>query len=241
MILIEFKEAKMSNINEGSGIGMQAKPWEDKERNGCVQGLIGLAYVLLIFLGLGGLIAALISISPFEAVALVIGLVCVAVSVVLLVILTPQLKIPASFKPRIVVPPNVLGQPFDVRFQPKQRLNPIGTVAFTPYGVHIEGIQEASTGTIFMVGWLISTAFRKKFVRDVPYQYISTVGVEGKKISLMTPTEEPNLFIFRCSMMDGERMYRELYAHFPNSVAQWAHLFVGQSKPPAPPSIPAAG
>jgi len=137
--------------------------------------------------------------------------------------------VPSAFKPRFKFPPNVLGQIFDVRFQPKQRLSPIGTIQFGPYGLHIEGQQEASTGQVVLLGALLSTAFRKKFTRDIPYSYTSSVEVKGKQVSLITPTEEPNQFIFRVSALDGERLYRELYAHFPNSVAQWAYLFVGQA------------
>lgn len=234
----------MSNISSSSQFAGPGRPWEDRERNGCVAGLIVLAFILLVF---GGLIALGVTIAglstigskSFDIVMLIGGIVGLAVSIVLMILLYPQMKVPSRFKPRIAVPPSVLGQPFDVRFQPKQRLNPVGTVQFTPYGMHIEGMQEASTGTIFLVGALLSTAFRKKFTRDIPYEHVSSVDVEGKKISMLTPTEEPNLFIYRVSHMDGERLYRELYAHYPNTVAKWAHLFVAQP-PPAPPAVPPA-
>lgn len=233
------------NIQNTSLQSPQGLPWEDRERNGCVAMLLGLAFILLVFAGLGAIIFILAGAtsSTFDIWSVVGGIVGLGVSIVLMILIYPQLKVPSRYKTRIVVPPTALGQPFDVRFQPKQRLNPIGSVQFTPYGVHIEGQQEASTGAIFLFGWLIASAFRKKFVRDIPYQYITSVQIEGKKATLLTPTEEPNLFIFRVSYMDGERLYRELYAHYPNTVAQWAHLFVGQpgatpAPPPVPPAVP---
>lgn len=222
------------------------KPWEERERNGCVASLLALAFILLIFAGLAALIITIAGFtsSEFNLGMVIGGIVGLGVSVVLMILIYPQLKVPARYKPRFLVPPNTLGQPFDVRFQPKQRLNPIGMVQFTLYGVHIEGMQEASTGAIFLFGWLLASAFRKKFTRDIPYQYITSVQIEGQKATLLTPTEEPNLFIFRVSFMDGERFYRELYAHYPNTVVQWAHLFVGAPvstpQPPAPPQVPAS-
>lgn len=232
----------MSTAGGSSQFAFPGNPWEDRERNGCVAGLIVLAFILLVF---GGLIALGVTIAglstigskSFDFVMLIGGIVGLGVSIVLMILLYPQMKVPSRFKPRITVPPTVLGQPFDVRFQPKQRLNPVGTVQFTPYGLHVEGMQEAATGTIFLVGALLSTAFRKKFTRDVPYEYVTSVEVEGKKVSMLTPTEEPNLFVYRVSQIDGERLYRELYAHYPNTVAKWAHLFTVQP-PPTPPAVP---
>ncbi len=218
-------------------------PWVDKERNGCLQTLIIFGFVLLIMVGLTTLGATIVILSDsgtFEIWSFVGSLVFLGLSIVGMIFLYPQLKVPSAFKSHYVGPSNVLGIPFEVRFiGGKQRMLPSGTVWFGDAAVRITGTQEAGACTYLFWGWLLASLFRKQVMRDMAYQYVTLVSVIGKTITLSLPTEPPNIFTFRVSLQDGERAYRELCYHFPAQMQQYQDLFKNSpSVKPTPPPAP---
>jgi hypothetical protein len=218
-------------------------PWVDKERNGCLQSLIVGGFVILVLAGLGCLIGALVyltepgGLSGTGAVgAFVTTLVILAASVVGMVFLAPQLKVPAAFKSHYVGPSNVLGSPFEIRFTTGYANGDRGTIWFSDYGIQVTGKENVSCGLWFFIGWL-AYFFRQNYVRDVPYQAVSLVSVVGKTVIFATPVAPIQRLRFRVALEDGERLYRELCYHFPAQMQQYQALFANSpSVKPATPS-----
>ncbi len=221
-------------------------PWVDKERNGCLAGLLILAFVILIMVAIGGLITTLMFLTDTSMFSnsgiwgFVIAIVVLGLSIVGMIFLFPQLKVPAAFKSHYIGPSNTLGIPFEVRFQGgKQRMLPVGTVWFGDAALRVTGTQEAGACTYLFWGWLWASMFRKQVMRDMAYQYVTLVSVIGKTVTLSLPTEPPNMFTFRVSLQDGERLYRELCYHFPAQTQQFQALFTKSPSVRPVPSAPA--
>jgi hypothetical protein len=65
---------------------------------------------------------------------------------------------------------------------------------------------------------------RKEMTRAIAYQDITSCAVKGRSLSLACTGETPNKFNIRVATPDGERLYRELWKHYPQAVAQWGNL-----------------
>jgi hypothetical protein len=71
---------------------------------------------------------------------------------------------------------------------------------------------------------LIAQAIGKKEMSvDTTYEQMSEVKVEGCNLTFrrILPMEGPRKIKLRIPQADGERLYRELYAHKPEAVAMW--------------------
>jgi hypothetical protein len=211
-------------------------PWDEKEQNGCVYGLEVFGFIVLIMSGLGGLITAIVFLQELNSptnntiLTIIVSIVILAGSIVGMIFLVKPMKIPAAYKPRAqyVFQPTVLGQPFDVRFKPVQQVQPVGIVQFTEQAIHVEGVQQGKSCWLFLLGWLLYSLFNKKFNLDFLYSQLVTMSCTGKTVTLNFSAGEPNQFVFRVSMLDGERLYRELLYHFPQQMEQYRDVILGK-------------
>ena len=72
--------------------------------------------------------------------------------------------------------------------------------------------------------------WQKKMLRTyeanytIAYSQVTDINVTGRSVILYSPDEKIKKTKFRVSSADGERLYRELNAHFPGAIEEWRHL-----------------
>ena len=135
-----------------------------------------------------------------------------------------------DFRPRTSVPPSVLGQPIDIAMT--KPIRGMGSLQFTNSGIKI----QAENATVIHIGPdlvadLILTAithllFKRRVKIDLGYEQITEIKVAGRNISVLTHEGKAKGTKFTVSSGDGERLYRELNAHYPSAIEEWRHLLL---------------
>jgi len=133
-----------------------------------------------------------------------------------------------DFRPRTSVPPRVLGQPIDIAMT--KPIRGMGRLQFTNSGINI----QAENATVIHIGPdlladLILTAithllFKRRVKFDLGYEQITEIKVAGRKVSAFAHDAKVRATKFKVSSHDGERLYRELNAHYPRAIEEWRHL-----------------
>jgi len=156
------------------------------------------------------------------------------------VVLWPLVRRPTSFRPSYgQIPPDITGQPFDVRFR-----KPLFARSFGGKGIlRFDAEQLALDGTLGPNAWLqigvvvLLTVLplvyfgiglgvipalliagligRKKLPLAVPYTQLRDVKLNGGQLSFRRDGDAPNTVILNVSQLDGERLYREMALRFP--------------------------
>ena len=76
------------------------------------------------------------------------------------------------------------------------------------------------------IGWVIKKLAKTidgqkiKWSTHIPKEEIQSIALEGRTITFSHPAKKANI-VLRVAKSDGERLYRELYHHFPSSVSRW--------------------
>ena len=158
----------------------------------------------------------------------------------------PYAFAPGDFKLKgSPVAADALSQGFEVRFSerfPARTFRGKGGVRFEAEQLVLDGALPPSLGLqlgiiavvtlvpllLFGVGLGIIPAFilagligKKETSRHVLYGDTRELSVKGRVVSFSCPGEAPNKFKFRVASADSERLYRELYQHCPQAVAEW--------------------
>lgn len=153
---------------------------------------------------------------------------------------------PGDFKPKASpTASNLPGQPFEVRFAKmliSRSFSGTGTVKFDEEHMVLDGTLPPNIGlqlgiivvvtvvplVLFGFGLgiipaliLASLIGKEKTSRRVLYRDILDLSVKERIVSASCSGEGPNKFKFRVASFDGERLYRELYHHYPEAVAEW--------------------
>jgi hypothetical protein len=189
-----------------------ARPWEDKEVSRGVKFLIKTlltsftlisliaACTLLIQMGnnLGGWVAFLVF----------------AFGQVIVYLVARRYLSPATqYRPSAaIIQPDRMGEPFKVRFQYTALLIfPVrgkGTLGFDESAIQFEGLVHNSEGDPIYVNPLL------------PYNEV-ILDLNGRTIGLTCLHADPSFMKIRLGTDDGERFYRELALHLPNTVASF--------------------
>ena len=169
-----------------------------------------------------------------------------AVSVFGLIKLYPFVSAPNRFTPSYgQVPPSLVGQPFEVRFQrPRwsRSFRGKGMLRFEADQLVLDGTLEPSAlfqiGIVVVVTLVPLLAFgvglgllpalllafllgKKKQSRTVLYSSVSDLVVRGCRATFTTPGDAPNKVALYVAQQDGERLYRELAQRFPAALGGW--------------------
>ncbi len=196
---------------------------------GALSGVIALGVLAHLF-GIGNVI--------FNLTICLIAIPVCAACIVGVVTLMPVARRPVDFAPRLSVPPEAEGQPFDVRLQPKGMVGDSftgeGVVQFLPDHMTIDGmrnsflIQSSILVVVTVVPQLLfklalgvvpalilsSYLGRTKIVQTIPYHAIRTIILDGNTITLACPSLSPNTFIFYVASVDGSRLHGEIQPRF---------------------------
>ena len=135
-----------------------------------------------------------------------------------------------DFRPRTSVAPTVFGEPIDIAMT--QPIRGMGRLQFTNSGMNI----QAENATVIHIGPdlvadLILTAithllFKRRVKLDFGYEQITEIKVVGRNVSMLAHDGMAKSTKFKVSSGDGERLYRELSAHYPGAIEEWRHLLV---------------
>jgi len=93
---------------------------------------------------------------------------------------------------------------------------------FTPSVVTLVPMLVFDVGLGLLPALLLAFLLgKKKRSRAVPYASISDLVVRGCRMTFSAPGDAPNKVALSVSLMDGERMYRELAQRFPAALGGW--------------------
>ncbi|NWF70973.1 MAG: hypothetical protein HXY40_17955 [Chloroflexi bacterium] len=222
-------------------------PWQQKTISPLTK--LGV-WTLAILLGFVLFYSAIFALAGLTSPAnLGVGLVALAVALAVIFVLVklwPLLRAPTDFKPKWTpADSKKLGQSFEVRHMRALVNDASGSVLFGERTLHLSGkvnpnilivlgvivVVTVIPLIIFRVGLglipalLIALLIGKKDQNyDVDYTTITDISVKGRIVELKAANSpRPNHFQFAVSLPDGERLYRELAAHCPQTVAAWKH------------------
>jgi hypothetical protein len=135
-----------------------------------------------------------------------------------------------DFRPRLKVPGHELGQPLEVEMS--KPIHGRGWLRFTGGGLDL----RAENATVIHLGPglaadLILTAvthllFKRRVQFSLAYAQIMEARVIGRTLTFVAEQGGLKTVQLRVSTADGERLYRELKAHLPAALAEWAHLLM---------------
>lgn len=76
------------------------------------------------------------------------------------------------------------------------------------------------------VATTVSNRKIKEVSQNIPYNSITDLRVYGTKVKLKFSGNEPKVkqLQFSTSTVDGERLYRELFVHYPTAVDRYKEL-----------------
>lgn len=213
-------------------------PWEEKEVKYSTKLLATMGAILLALLGGAGVFSlpvfllSLLAMGNFAStlfnmfLTLAASVLCIFGLVKLLPYVTAQTSVQPKADPTIST---ILASPFDVRFESNQSGRSFGgdgIVQFQEEHLIVEGFLGASTTDQLVLGGIgaIATGRAGMRKRNISYKDILALSVKGCSVSLSCSGEAPNKIKFRVVSSDGERLYRELYHHYPKAVARWDNL-----------------
>ncbi len=137
---------------------------------------------------------------------------------------------PYDFRPRISVPATVLGQSIDIVMT--KPIRGIGSLHFTDSRITIqaEGHTAINLGTDLVVDLIFAAInyllFKSNVNIDLSYEQIAEIKIAARQVSMLAREGKAQELKFIVSILDGERLYRELNAHYPSAIQEWAHLFL---------------
>lgn len=229
----------------------QRPPWLEGElSSGAKFGLLAL-WALAAMFGMFGLVMTLamgvqVADGRGEAMALLVGVVCLALGVAGLWFTMPRLRYGTRFTPSYApIPPHAPGQIFDARFSRpgvKRSFQGKGTIQFHPQHLVVSGTLMPSTllqlGVVVLLTALPLVVFgiglgvlpaliiggligRKKWMCSVPYHLIRDLTITGCHLRFASAEMQPQFFRVQLSSADGERLYRELGMRFPAALPSW--------------------
>jgi hypothetical protein len=179
-------------------------------------------------------------------VRLAVAVSCFGLSLLGLIALYPYSADPAKFTPEYrALNSTVQGQPFHVKFRRHWHYRTFwgdGRVQFTDtqlvIGGYIEpiapirilsGIIVLALSLIPIVGHIVLAlmhVIRDRLAptmpRHIPYTNLRIVRVKGCRVTLTIQDGFPEMIILQAARCDGQRLYGELYHHFPAAVVGWA-------------------
>jgi hypothetical protein len=56
---------------------------------------------------------------------------------------------------------------------------------------------------------------------QLPFEEIYEICIDGRTIDFISMIENFGLITLRVGLCDGERLYRELYCHYPSAISEW--------------------
>lgn len=136
-----------------------------------------------------------------------------------------------DFVPRNMVPPRILGEPFDIDMS--RPISARGMLQFTKDGLNIQAKIEQ--GLIFspdigglIIGLMIigigNLLHKRSTDYKLGYEQITEIKVTGRRVVLFSDDGKVKVTKVKVSTRDGERLYRELNVHFPGAIEQWRHV-----------------
>jgi len=140
-----------------------------------------------------------------------------------------------DFRPRYSIVPTVLGEPMSIAMT--KPIRGTGSLQFTNSGIRIQAKNAPAGGsasndsiTGFIVGLIwdltINEITKRKVEFDFGYEQITEIKVARRNVSVLARAIPSKAIRFMVSSRDGERLYRELNAHYPSAVEEWKYLLL---------------
>jgi hypothetical protein len=142
---------------------------------------------------------------------------------------------PLDFQPPYPIPARTLGTSFTIFMD--WPVDGWGTLLFAPEGLKLRA-KASGFEAVNVLDIIRSIIFQlaryvvKKLLRTyeanyiIAYSQVTGIKVTGRSVILYSPDGKIKKTKFRVSSADGERLYRELNAHFPGAIEEWRHLLV---------------
>jgi hypothetical protein len=139
-----------------------------------------------------------------------------------------------DFRPRTSVAPTVLGAPIDMAMS--KPIHGSGMLQFTDSGIEIRAENtiggHLGGGADFVADLIVSLIltgiayllFKRIIKIDWGYEQITDLKVVGRSVVVFALDGTAHETKFKVSSHDGERLYRELNAHYPRAIEEWRHL-----------------
>ncbi len=144
---------------------------------------------------------------------------------------------PLDFKPPYPVQAGTLGKSFTILMG--QPVDGWGTLLFAADGLKLRAkaggfeyvnVLDIIRSIIFQLARYVVKKILRTYEANytIAYPQVTDIKVTGRNVILYSPDEKIKKTKFRVSSADGERLYRELNAHFPSAIEEWRHLLVNR-------------
>ena len=126
------------------------------------------------------------------------------------------------------VNPKDLGKPFEIYYY--EPFIGYGQIRFSSYGIGFLFPKSIIDGPRYSLESILVSEIRKainqgefgnSLINEIPVKEIYEIQLDGRTLEIIHMIENLGLFIIRFSLQDGERLYRDLYKHYPHVVSEW--------------------
>jgi hypothetical protein len=140
---------------------------------------------------------------------------------------------PLNFNPPHLVPAGALSIPFAIYMG--KPVDGWGVLLFAPDGLKLKAkasryeavnVFDIVRSIVFLLARFVVKNMLRTYQANytIPYSQVTDVKVFRRRVMLHSPDEKIKKTMFWVSSADGERLYRELNAHFPSAIEEWRHL-----------------